>query len=156
MKLSKFEIKVDDLSGQEIAELLGEHLRCMAEITPLESMHALNLDKLRKPDITFWSVWEGCDLAGCGALKQLSPVHGEIKSMRTAVAHLRKGVGSVVLNHIIAEAKRRGYRRLSLETGAIEYFHPAHGLYKKFGFNLCAPFGDYCDDPNSVFMTKEL
>jgi putative acetyltransferase len=153
---TKFEIKVDDLSGREIAELLGEHLRCMTEITPLESMHALNLDKLRKPDITFWSVWEGRDLAGCGALKELSPVHGEIKSMRTADAHLRKGVGSAVLSHIIAEAKQRGYRRLSLETGAFEYFRPAHELYKKFGFNFCAPFGDYREDPNSVFMTREL
>lgn len=156
MKPSKFEIRVDDLRGREIAELLAEHLRCLAEITPSESMHALDLDELRQPDITFWSIWVERALAGCGALKELNSEHGEIKSMRTARTHLRKGVGSAVLEHIVAEARRRGYRRLSLETGAIEYFHPAHGLYEKFGFRKCPPFGDYREDPNSVFMTRAL
>jgi putative acetyltransferase len=156
MNPSRFEIKVDDLRGQKIAGLLAEHLRCMAEVTPSESMHALNLDKLRQPGITFWSVWDGNELAGCGALKELDSDHGEVKSMRTAKAYLRRGVGGAMLEHIIAEAKRRGYRRLSLETGAIEYFHPAHGLYKKFGFVPCRHFADYRADPNSVFMTKEL
>jgi len=153
---ASFEIIIDDLSGSEIAELLAEHLRCMAEVSPPESRHALNLDKLRQPAITFWSVWQERELVGCGALKELDAAHGEIKSMRTAAAHLRKGVGRFVLQHILSEAKRRGYRRLSLETGAITYFAPAHALYRKFGFKECAPFADYREDPNSVFMMREL
>ena len=150
------DIRIDDLSGPEIKELLTEHLRSLAEITPAKSMHALDLDKLRKPDVTFWSVWAGGELLGCGALKELSPDHGEIKSMRTTKPHLRTGVGSAIIQTILVEATRRGYRRLSLETGAREYFHPAHRLYQKHGFKNCPPFGDYRDDPNSVFMTKEL
>ncbi len=150
------EIRIDDLSGREIGELLAEHLRCMAVISPPESRHALNLDGLRKPDITFWSVWQDRDVVGCGALKELDAGHGEIKSMRTAAGHLRTGVGSFVLQHIISEAKRRGYRRLSLETGSMSYFRPAHALYQKFGFKRCAPFANYREDPNSAFMTREL
>ena len=130
-----FELRIDDLSGPEIAELLAEHLRCMAAVSPPESRHALNLDGLRHSSITFWSVWQDRELVGCGALKELDAEHGEIKSMRTAAAHLRKGVGSFVLRHIISEAKRRGYRRLSLETGSMPFFAPAHSLYRKFGFN---------------------
>jgi putative acetyltransferase len=152
----KYEIKIDDLNGPEIAALLAEHLRCMAAVSPPESRHALNLDGLRQPDITFWSVWLGPALVGCGALKELNAEHGEIKSMRTVAAHLRKGVGGTVLQHIMAEAKRRGYRRLSLETGSMTYFEPAHKLYRKFGFKNCPPFAGYREDPNSVFMTIEL
>lgn len=151
-----FEIKIDDLSGSEVAGLLAEHLRCMAQVSPPESRHALNLDELRKPDITFWSVWQGCELVGCGALKELDAEHGEIKSMRTAEGHQRKGVASMLLRHVIAEAMRRGYRRLSLETGSMQYFEPAHNLYRKFGFRKCASFAGYREDPNSVFMTMEL
>ena len=154
--MSTFDIKLDDLRGHEIAELLTEHLRSLAEVSPPESMHALNLDELRKPDITFWSVWQGQTIVGCGALKELDDRHGEIKSMRTAAAHVRKGVASRILEHIISEAKRRGYRRLSLETGALPYFKPAQSLYRKFGFTNCAPFADYAEDPNSVFMAREL
>ena len=132
------------------------HLRSLAEVTPLKSRHALNLDELRQPDITFWAVWQGGEAVGCGALKRLDAGHGEIKSMRTAAVHLRKGIASLVLQHIIAEARRRGYRRLSLETGAMAYFTPAHRLYRKFGFQPCPPFADYLPDPNSVFMTREL
>ena len=149
-------VQIDDLSGPEIAELLREHLRGTAKVSPPESRHAQDLDRLRKPDITFWSVWEGKALAGCGALKELDPGHGEIKSMRTAQAHLRKGVATMLLQHITAEAKRRGYRRLSLETGSMAYFDPAQKLYSKFGFKKCAPFASYIEDPNSIFMTKEL
>jgi putative acetyltransferase len=149
-------IERDDLSRPEIAELLKEHLASMFVHSPPQSVHALPIEGLRSPDITFWSVWENGELLGCGALKELDPMHGEIKSMRTASAHLRKGVARAVLNHIIAEAKCRGYRRLSLETGSMAAFEPARQLYTAFGFNYCAPFGDYVDDPNSVFMTKEL
>jgi putative acetyltransferase len=150
------EIRVDDLTGAEIIALLNEHLRCMSLVSPPESRHALNLDGLQQPDITFWSVWNGADLAGCGALKELDPQHGEIKSMRTAYAYQRQGVASQVLRHIIDEAKRRGYRRLSLETGSADYFEPARTLYASFGFARCRPFGRYIEDPNSVFMTREL
>jgi len=151
-----FEIRIDDLRGPEIAALLTEHLQCAAKVSPPTSRHALNLDRLRQPDITFWSVWQGQELAGCGALKELDAGHGEVKSMRTATAHLRKGVAATVLQHIIAEAKRRGYRRLSLETGSMEYFEPARQLYQKFGFRRCAPFAGYVEDANSVFMTMAL
>lgn len=156
MNTAKLEIRIDGLRGPEIVELLTEHLRSLAEVTPPESRHALNLDELRKPDITFWSVWQGQAVVGCGALKELTPEHGEIKSMRTAKAHLRKGVARTLLEHIITEAKRRGYRRLSLETGAMPYFEPAHRLYHKFGFRTCPPFTGYVEDRNSVFMTMEL
>ena len=156
MSNSKLEIRIDDLSGPEIAALLAEHLRALAEITPAKSRHALNLDQLRQPGITFWSVWEGKVVVGCGALKELDVGHGEIKSMRTAAGHLRKGIGSMVLQHLIAEAKRRGYRRLSLETGAMHHFTPAQALYRKFGFRECPPFGSYAADPNSLFLTIEM
>ena len=150
------EIKIDDLSGAEIAELLRAHLQSLSAISPPESMHALNIDALRRPEITFWSVWEVEALVGCGALKELDALHGEIKSMRTASPHLRKGVASRLLQHIVEEARRRRYRRLSLETGSMESFEPARRLYAKFGFRNCGPFGDYVEDPNSVFMTREL
>jgi putative acetyltransferase len=149
-------IKTDDLRGPEIAALLSEHLQSLATITPPGSMHALNLDALRQPEVTFWSVWQQRELVGCGALKELTAGQGEIKSMRTARAHLRKGVAAKVLEHIIAEANRRGYGRLSLETGASEHFEPARSLYRKFGFQPCPPFASYGEDPNSVFMTREL
>lgn len=152
----KLEVKRDDLRGPEIAALLAEHLRSLAQVSPPESCHALNLDQLRRPEITFWSAWEGDDLLGCGALKELDSTHGEVKSMRTAKSHLRKGVASALLTEIISEARRRGYHRLSLETGSMPHFSPAHHLYFKFGFRVCAPFGDYIEDPNSLFMSKDL
>jgi putative acetyltransferase len=149
-------IELDDLTRPEIAALLKEHLASMFVHTPRESVHALPVEGLRTPDITFWSVWENGELLGCGALKELDPQHGEIKSMRTASAHQRKGVARAVVHHIIAEAKRRGYRRLSLETGAMVVFEPARRLYAACGFTYCEPFGDYVNDPNSVFMTMAL
>ena len=149
-------IKIDDLRGPEIAALLAEHLADLAPISPPESRHALDLEGLRQPAITFWSVWQDAELLGCGALKELDAGHGEVKSMRTAKAHLRKGVAARLLQHMIAEARRRGYRRLSLETGAMAYFAPAHRLYHKVGFVPCAPFAGYKVDPNSLFMTLEL
>ncbi len=150
------EIKRDDLTGPEVQALIGEHLQGMFEHSPPESVHALDLDGLRKPEITFWSAWEEDRLAGCGALKELDPEHGEVKSMRTSSAFLRRGVASRMLEHIIGEAKRRGYRRLSLETGSMEAFEPARRLYDRYGFEYCGPFAEYAEDPNSVFMTKEL
>jgi putative acetyltransferase len=150
------EIRIDDLRGPEIAALLAEHLVCMARVSPPESIHALNLDTLRQPGITFWTVWAGDELAGCGALKEIDPVHGEVKSMRTGSAHLRRGVASTLLRHIIAEARRRKYKRLSLETGSMAYFEPARNLYRKAGFKECPPFIGYKPDPNSTFFTREI
>lgn len=150
------DIKLDDLTGSEVNALVREHLQGMGLISPPESIHALGVESLRKPDITFWSAWEGDELVGCGALKQLHDQHGEIKSMRTASSHLRKGVAKRVLQHIIEEANRRGYRRLSLETGSQEAFDPARKLYLNFRFQFCDPFSDYIEDTNSVFMTLQL
>lgn len=150
------DIKLDNLTSSEVIALVTEHLKGMALISPPESIHALGVNSLRNPDITFWSAWEGDELVGCGALKQLDDQHGEIKSMRTASSHLRKGVARRVLQHIIEEANRRGYRRLSLETGSQDAFEPARKLYLRFGFQLCDPFSDYIEDANSVFMTLEL
>ena len=149
-------IKIDDLSGPEIRELLQEHLASMRLHSPPESVHALPIEGLRKPEITFWTVWGNGELLGCGALKELDAQHGEIKSMRTASRHLKKGVARTLLRHIIGEAARRGYRRLSLETGSMEAFEPARQLYARSGFTFCGPFADYVEDPNSVCMTKEL
>jgi putative acetyltransferase len=150
------EIRVDDLSGPEVAQLIGEHLQGMQQLSPPESIHALDLGGLKKPDITFWSLWENEELLGIGALKELDCGHGEVKSMRTSTAHLRKGVARRMLQHIIEEARRRGYRRLSLETGSAEEFDPARRMYAGFGFEFCGPFADYVEDPNSVFMTMDL
>lgn len=149
-------IRPDDLRGPEIAELLREHLRCMRRVSPPESVHALDLDGLRDADVTFWTAWQGAELAGCAALKELDAEHAEVKSMRTAYAFQRRGVASQLLAHVIGEATRRGYRRLSLETGSMEYFEPARQLYARFGFTYCPPFAAYVEDPNSVFMTMQL
>ncbi len=149
-------IKVDDLSGTEIHELLQEHLRSVASHSPPESVHALNIEALRQPDITFWTAWEGAQLLGCGAIRELDARHAEIKSMRTSSSHLRKGVAKRLLGHILEEAKRRSYSRVSLETGSMEAFEPARNLYADFGFEYCEPFAEYVEDPHSVFMTRKL
>ncbi len=152
-------IEVDDLSRPAIHALLEEHLRSMRAITPAGSVHALDLEKLRRPDITFWSAWDDDDgalLLGCGALKALDERHGEVKSMRTPDAHRRRGAGRAILAHIMDIARSRGYERLSLETGAGDAFQPAHALYRSVGFVACGPFSGYAPDRNSVFMTLRL
>jgi len=149
-------IRLDDLTGPEVRALLEEHLAGMHALSPPESVHALDLAGLRKPDVTFWTAWEDDALVGCGALKELDARHAEVKSMRTASAHRRKGVARAMLAHIMAEARGRAYERLSLETGSMAAFEPARRLYESFGFRYCGPFADYVDDPNSVFMTREL
>lgn len=145
-----------ELSDPRIIALLRIHLAKAREETPPESVHALDLAGLRAPEITFWAAWEDARLLGVGALKQLTPDHGEIKSMHTAEAMRGKGVGSVLVRHIIATARERGYSRLSLETGAMDYFQAARALYRRHGFIECAPFAEYILDPNSVFMTLAL
>ena len=149
-------IEIDDLSRTEIHALLNEHLQNMHALSPPESVHALDLDKLRQPEITFWTAWEGPQLLGCSALKELDGAHGEVKSMRTPQALRRKGAGRALLVHMIEVARARGYARLSLETGTAEAFQPAQKLYESFGFVYCGPFGDYPEDPNSTFMTLRL
>ena len=150
------EIRLDNLRSPEVIGLLNEHLHSMAQHSPPESVHALDLDGLRQPEVSFWSAWDGVELLGCGAIKQLDANHGEIKSMRTAAAHLRKGVAAALLQHILVEAGKRRYRRLSLETGSAPAFAPARSMYARFGFVPCGPFADYVPDPHSVFMTRTL
>ena len=149
-------IRQDDLRGPEIIALLEEHLALMVAVTPPESVHALDLAGLRAPEVTAWTAWRGAALVGCGALKELASDHGEIKSMHTAASVRGEGVGAAMLAHILGVARGRGYRRVSLETGAMAAFAPARSLYRRHGFAACPPFGDYTDDPNSVFMTRTL
>ena len=151
-----FDIRADDLSGPEVVTLLREHLESVALHSPPESVHALDLEGLRAPEVDFWSAWLGSELMGCGALKELNASHGELKSMRTAASHLRKGVAAAILEHMMNVARKRAYRRLSLETGSMEAFAPARSLYARFGFKPCGPFANYVEDPYSVFMTREL
>ncbi len=153
-------IKIDNLQGPEIHALLQEHLRTLSMHSPPESMHALDIEALRSPDITFWTAWSDdtgiAQLLGCGALKQLDAEHAELKSMRTDAAHLQKGVAQALLTHILEAAKQRNIKRLSLETGPMEAFAAARSLYTKNGFTYCGPFAGYVVDPYSVFMTKVL
>jgi putative acetyltransferase len=150
-------IRTDDLTGPEVHRLMREHLDHMHQLSPPESVHALDLDALRRPEITFWTTWSAdAALMGSGALKELSADHGEIKSMRTAAAHRNKGAAKAMIVHILAEARKRGYGRLSLETGSVPGFEPAIKLYEGFGFKRCGPFADYPEDPYSVFMTMSL
>ena len=148
------EIQRDNLTRPEVLALLEEHLRDMRSTTPPESVHALDPAGLLRPEVTFWSMWFDGELMGCGALKEIDPGHGEVKSMRTVLAHRRQGVAGAMLSHLLGVAKGRGYRRVSLETGSQSAFEPARRLYESFGFRYCAPFEGYVEDPNSVFMTR--
>ena len=150
------DIRVADLESPEVLALLREHLASLAPTAPAESRHALDLSGFRNSDVTFWSIWDGEVLAGFGALKQLTASHAEVKSMRTATSHLRQGVASRMLRHLVQEAAARGCSRLSLETGSMAFFDAARRLYTSFGFVPCPPFGSYTADPNSVFMTMPL
>jgi putative acetyltransferase len=149
-------VELDDPERPDVYALLEEHLRNMYQLSPPESVHALDVSRLKGPSITFWSVRDGDTLLGCGALKEIDPEHGEVKSMRTPQALRRRGAGRAVLIHILDEARRRGYKRLSLETGSMDAFLPAQKLYESFGFTYCGPFADYKPDPYSVFMTLTL
>lgn len=151
-----FQIKLDDLSGPEISSLLNEHLEDMRATSPPESKHALDIDGLKDASVRFWTIWDQEKLAGCGALKKLSNELAEIKSMRTSRTHLNRGVASQLLIHIIKQAKHDDFKEISLETGSMDYFKPAFYLYEKHGFQLCKPFSDYKEDPNSLFMCLKL
>jgi putative acetyltransferase len=150
------DIRTDDLQHPAVQALIREHLASMHAQSPPESCHALDLANLRAPDVTFWCAWDGDQLLGCGALKELDARHGEIKSMRTPDALRRRGAGRALLMHIIEAARQRGYKRLSLETGSMDSFIPARTLYESFGFTYCGPFADYVEDPYSSFMELEL
>lgn len=154
--MPQLRIELDDPAKPDVYALLEEHLRNMHELSPPESVHALDVSRLKQRDVTFWSAREGEALVGCGALKELSPEHGEVKSMRTPQARRRRGAGRAMLVHIVQEARRRGYKRLSLETGTAEAFKPAWNLYQSAGFTFCGPFADYRQDPHSAFMTLAL
>lgn len=153
---ASMQIRTDDLTGAEVIGLLDAHLDHCRASSPPESVHALDLDGLRASNVTFWSVWDGQRILGCGALKELDPRHGEIKSMHTKASERGKGVAAAIVQHIIEQARSRGYRRISLETGSNEAFAPARALYARFGFASTDPFADYRPDPHSVFMTLEL
>jgi len=152
----RIHIKRDDLSDGLVVQLLLEHLAEMHKYSPVESIHALDEDRLKDPGITFWSAWIDGTLTGCGALKQMSVEHGEIKSMKTADPFLRRGVASAILEKILKEASARKYKRLSLETGTNVAFEPSVLLYQRYGFVECGHFGSYSEDPYSRFYTREL
>ena len=149
-------IEIDDLSRPQVHALLNEHLSNMYELSPPETVFALDLPKLRAPEITFWTAWDGELLLGCGALKAMSATEGEIKSMRTPEAQRQRGAGRAVLACIIEQAQERQYKMLYLETGSHRAFVPAQRLYQSFGFQYSGPFGSYLPDPHSVFMSLRL
>jgi putative acetyltransferase len=155
-------IRPGDLADERVIRLLTDHLADMFATSPADSVHALDVSGLAAPGVTFWTVAvadadaDGDELVGCVALKELDADHGELKSMRTDAAARGRGLGRLLLEHVLRESARRGYRRLSLETGSQEFFRPARTLYAAYGFRECGPFGDYALDPNSVFMTLEL
>lgn len=154
--MGEYTIREDDLTGAAIAALLRLHLDEMHQWSPPESVHAMPIERLRAADVTFFSAWAGERLAACGAIKQLDPGHGELKSMRADPAFRGRGAGKAILLHLMAVARERGYTRLSLETGRPDPFLPARRLYESHGFAECPPFGDYTADPFSICMTRTL
>ncbi|HCG8619663.1 TPA: GNAT family N-acetyltransferase [Vibrio parahaemolyticus] len=149
-------IEIDNLERPQVLALLEEHLQDMYATSQPESVHALDVSKLKLPSITFWTGWDGEQLLGCVAMSQLEDGHAELKSMRTTPSARKQGVASRLLNHVIEQAKHQGIQRLSLETGSMAFFEPARRLYEKHGFVYCEPFGDYQPDPNSRFMALAL
>lgn len=151
-----YSIVEDDLSGAEVAALLQLHLDEMYQWSPAEKVHAMPIERLREKDVTFYSAWDGNRLAAVGALKEIDPARGELKSMRAAPEYRGKGAGKAMLLHLMAEAWRRGYSWLGLETGVPEAFLPARRLYERHGFSECPAFADYVSDEFSVCMSREL
>lgn len=149
-------IRIDDLTDPRVHALLTEHLQNMHAVTPREHAHALDLRGLQAPDITFVTAWDEAALLGCGALRELTRTHGELKSMRTPSKLRRRGAGRTILNHLLTLARQRGYARVSLETGTHPAFLPAQTLYSSAGFRLCGPFGDYQASQDNLFMTLDL
>jgi putative acetyltransferase len=150
------EIRIGQLRNKEVLTLLKGHHEDMLSHSPPDSVHALDLSALESPDVTFWSFWVNQELASIGALKELGKEHGDIKSLRTSTNYLRKGIARKLLEYIISQANIRSYKKLSLETGTMGAFLPAQRLYQQFGFQECEPFGNYKEDPYSIFMTKNI
>lgn len=153
---TRIDVRIDDLCSAEVIALVHEHVGGMRDASPPGHSFALAVEGLKRPDVTFWSAWQGDALCGCGALKALGPDAGEVKSMRTRAAFLRQGVGQAVLGEIIRTAHARGYASLFLETGTGEAFEASHALYLRNGFRWCGAFGDYEASAFNVFMCKEL
>ncbi|MBB72769.1 MAG: GNAT family N-acetyltransferase [Legionellales bacterium] len=150
------QIKTADLNDQRVIDLLESHFSYMQAISPPGSGHAFSIDKIKQSALKLWCAYDDDIILGCGGLKEITPSHGEIKSMCTHPNHLRKGIGSVVLDKLIQESMTLGYKQLSLETGSSTLFAPAQNFYANCGFEVCGPFGDYCEDIHSVFMTRIL
>ena len=150
------EFKLGQLCHPQVLQLLHEHLDDMQATSPPESKHALDVESLKEPSIRFWTAWDGDTLAGCGAYQKLDEHHAELKSMRTSSKHKNKGVASSLLENLINQARKDGMKRLSLETGSMDYFKPARNFYQKHGFNYCSPFANYTNDPNSRFMYLDI
>jgi putative acetyltransferase len=150
------QIRTDDVTHPAVLALIAEHLQSMYDASPPESVHALDVAELRRPDVTLWTAWDGDALLGCAALQELDATHGEIKTMRTATQHRNRGVATAMLDHLVTVARERGYRRLSLETGSGGVFAAALRFYEKHGFDYCEPFAGYRLDPFSRFMTLTL
>lgn len=146
----------DDLSGEDVQQLLEHHARGMEEHSPPGSCHYFDLNALRADNVTVWTIWYGNSLAGIGAIREIDATHGEIKSMRTADAHLGKGVGRRLLGHITEDARQRGYARLSLETGSSDAFGAARHLYLSSGFVECGPFDTYEQSDVSLYYSLQL
>jgi putative acetyltransferase len=154
---TQVELRLDrDLTSRAVIDLIGEHLAGMHGSSPPGHVNALALERLRAADVTFWTAWIDGALCGCGALQELDAATGEVKSMRTRAAYLRRGVGQALLDRIVATARARGYRRLLLETGTGPAFEPAHSLYLRNGFRWSGPFGGYAATDFNVFMALEL
>ncbi len=149
-------IRQDDLSSTEVQSLVAEHLSGMRSNSPPDHVHALAIENLRAPSVTFWSAWVDDSLCGCGALKELDRLTGEVKSMRTRSAFLRRGVGQAILDEIIRTGRQRRYSHLLLETGTGPAFDPAHALYLRNGFEWSGPFGEYAATDFNMFMAKVL
>ena len=154
--MTKGQIGIDDPRAADVRALLAVHLTFARSQTPPEDAHAMDVDGLLDPAVTFFSFRAGGTLLAVGALKQLDPQHAEIKSMHTAQDARGRGVGRQMLEHLIAVAREHGYRRLSLETGSMASFAPARALFARAGFDVCGPFADYRESPNSTYMTLRL
>ena len=145
-----------NFNNSEVNDLLKKHFIELRSVSPAGSTHVLDIDGLKDPSIKFWSLWENNELIGCGALKFLEKNHGEFKSIRVADQFRKRGIGERIINHLIEEAKKLKISKLSIETGAGDFFLPARNLFSKFGFKSCPPFAHYKDDPNSCYYTLDL
>ena len=145
-----------NFDNSEVNDLLKKHFIELRSVSPAGSTHVLDINGLKDPSIKFWSLWEDNNLIGCGALKFLEKDHGEFKSIRVADEFRKKGIGERIINHLIEEAKKLKISKLSIETGAGDFFLPARNLFSKFGFKTCPPFAHYKNDPNSCYFTLNL